>query len=335
MSVFSDVAQVIQFMPNICIEYHPEEFVADRLLSEVPVPLYAGSYTKFSPDTAFQVWDDTMSATGRANEINWKSTLDSYVAAPYGNADYYDYDSAARNSVAVNWAMAKTEVLARNLKLNKELRAIALVNASTVVKSFTIGGNAWWTAGAGGVVTAYNTSAYPIKDVQTLRMSLAMPPNTIVMGQDVFVGLQNHPNVIGQRPVNRAGSVSITEMAELFNVKEIIVSELKYNTSGNRGRTQTLGYAWQGLFFMCYKNPTSIMTPDSITWATSFVVDNDEAPGPRASQTMAHERGWIVRAWEEPDRGPDGGLALATYHKYVLKVIASDLGVKLDMTSTS
>ena len=334
MSIMSDIAQAMPFLPNVCIEYHPEEFVADQVLSKCLVPTYAGTYTQFSSDTAFQVYDDTMAAGGRANEINWKSTIETYLAKPHGLSDNYDYDSAARNPVAVNWAQVKVGVLTRVLKLNKELATVALCKAATTYKTKTIGGCEWWTA-SNGLITAYNSSAYPIKDVQVLRMQAAMPPNTIVMGRDVFVGLQNHPNVISQRPVSRAGSINPAEMAEIFNIENIIVSDLKYNTSGNRGRTQTLGFAWGGVFFMCYRNPDDILIPDSITWAAQVLVDNDEAPGPRVSQLMAHKEGWIVRAWEDPTRGTDGGLELAVFHKYGLEVIASDLGVLLDMTSTS
>lgn len=336
MSVLAEVSQAIPFLPNVCIEYHPEEFVADQLLSSALVPTYAGTYTKFSADTAFQIYDDTMAPGARANEINWKSSLDSYTALPHGLSDHYDYDSAALNPVAVNWATVKTQNLARILKLNKELATIALVNGSTTYKAVTIGSGQWWTAGTGGVVTAYNSSAYPIKDVQTLRMQLAMPPNTLVMGRDVFVGLQNHPNVLGQRPVNRAGSINPAEMAEIFNVDKVIVSDLKYNNSGNRGRTQTLGFAWQGVFFMCYRCPDEFLGIDQITWAAQFLVDNDETPeGPRVSQVMAKKDGWLIRAWEDPTRGVAGGLTLAAYHKYALKTVAADLGALLNITATS
>jgi hypothetical protein len=335
MSVYADVSQIVQFMPSICIEYHPEEFVADKLLSSVVVPTYSGSYTKFSSDSAFQIWDDTMAHNGQANEIGWKTTLDSYLAQPYGNKDYYDYDASALNPVAVNWAEVKVKNLARNLKLQKELRTIAMCQASTVIKAVTIGGAPWWTSNASGQVTAYNAAAFPIKDVQTLRATLAMPPNVLVMGRDVFIGLQNHPNVLGQRPITRAGSINPSEMAELFDVSEIVVSDLKYNSAGNRARAQALTFAWQGVFFMAYRNPDDLMTIDQITWGAQFLVDNDQIEGPRISQTMAHKDGWIVRAWEEPDRGPDGGLCLATYHKYALKTVAADLGVLLNMTATS
>ena len=331
MSVSADVAAAIPFLPNVCIEYHPEEFVADKVLSSALVPTYSGTYTTFSSDTAFQIYDDTMAPGARANEINWKSSLDSYIAAPHGVSDHYDYDASALNPVAVNWAMVKTQNLARILKTNKELAVIALCKAATTYKTKTLGGYEWWTSAG-----VYNSNAYPIKDVQNLRTKTAMPPNFIVMGRDVFISLQNHPNVVGQRPVNRAGSINPAEMAELFDVKEIIVSDLKYNNAGNRGRTQTLGYAWSGVFFLGYRYPDEFLGIDQITWAAQFLVDNeDTSDGPHVSQVMAKKDGWLIRAWEDPTRGVSGGLSLGAFHKYALKVVAYDLGCLLDMTSTS
>ena len=221
MSVLAEVGQAIQFLPNVCIEYRPQEFIADKVLCSAQSSVYAGSYTKFSSDTAFQVHDDTMAPGGTANEVSFKSTLDSYLAAPHALKSFYDYDAAALNPVAVDWAMAKAQFLARLLKTNKELATIALCKASTTYKAFTLGGHAWWTL-SNGLVSAYNSSAYPIADVQNFRAQMAMPPNTLVMGRDVFIALQNHPNVVGQRPVNRAGSINPAEMAELFNVDAVI-----------------------------------------------------------------------------------------------------------------
>jgi len=327
MGIYSEVAQCIQFYPNLAIQYHPGEFVADRVMAKAVVSAYAGSYTKFSSDSAFQVFDDTMTPEGKANEINFKGTLDSFLAQPYANTTHIDYDAAARNPVAVNLPEQKVGFVARNLKLNKELRTIALAKAATAYKTATasgFSGKAWTDA-----------AALPIKDVQVLRTKLAMAPNTIVMGEDVFILLQNHPGVLGQRPTLRAGSINSAEMAALFGVDQIIVSNLKYNTSGNRGRAQSLGYAWGGVFFMCYREPDDLMSTDSITWASQFLVDNDEVEGPKTSQIMASQEGWIVRAWEEPDRGVAGSLMINAVHKYDLKVVASDLGALLDFTSTT
>jgi hypothetical protein len=333
-SYLADIAGAIPFLPNVCMEYQAGEFIADKVLSKAIVPTYVGTYTQFQSASAFQVRDDLMVPGARANEVSFKTSIQPYMCQPHGTMDYFDYDLAATNPVAVNWARAKTKWLARIEKTNKELALVNLIQGGTSVKAVTIGGAAWWTL-THGVITSYNTSAYPIKDIETARQTLAMAPNVIAMGFDVWVGIKNHPNVLSQRNVNRSGPITVDEMAEMLGVKEIVVSELRYDASGNRGRSQSLAYAWAGTFFMGYRNPDDILIPEQITWAAQFLVENDEAPGPRVSQTMAHEEGWIVRAWEEPDRGVDGSLALGVYHKYGLVSIAADLGLTINMTATS
>ena len=325
--VLAEVTQMIQFYPNLAIQYHPEEFVADKILAKAVVSTYAGSYTKFSADTAFQVWDDTMSTEGRANEITWNTSQDSYLAQAYSNTSHIDYDLVARNPVATNWPALKVNVLARNLKLQKELRTIAMFKAGTGYST---------TVNTGQGFCGYNwnnASATPIKDVQVLRSLLAMPPNVIVMDRGTFIILQNHPNVLGQRPVNRAGSIDPAELASIFDVKEVVISELKHNTSGNRGRAQTLGYTWAGTFFMGYREPDDIMSTDSMTYASQFLVDNAEIEGPHVSQLMASQEGWVVRAWEDPNRGVAGSMILNAAHKYALKLVAPDLGAYLNVLS--
>lgn len=325
--VAAEVSQMIQFYPNLAIQYHPEEFVADKILAKAVVSTYAGSYTQFSSATAFQVWDDTMGQDGRANEITWNTTQASYLAQAYSNTEHIDYDLIARNPVAVNWPLLKMNVLARNLKLQKELRTIALVKQGTGFST---------TVNTAQGFCGYNWNnalATPIKDVQVLRAQLSMPPNFVVMDENTFILLQNHPNVLGQRPVNRAGSVDPAELAALFHVKEVIVSELKHNVSGNRGRAQTLAYTWAGTFFMGYRCPDDIMSTDSITWGAQFVVDNQEIEGPRISQMMASQEGWVVRAWEDPERGVAGSMMLNAAHKYALASVAPDLGAYLNVIS--
>lgn len=327
MSVYAEVSQAIQFYPNLAIEYHPEEFVADKVLAKIPVSIKAGTYTTFKSDTAFQIWDDTMSNEGRANEISWQTGQDSYTAKNYSNTDHVDYDAISNNPVQVSWPEKKVGVLARNLKLNKELRTIALAKTATTYKTATapgFGGKAW-----------SDPAATPIKDVQVLRTQMAMPPNTIVMDMSTFITLQNHPNVLGQRPVLRSGSINAAELADLFKVDNLIISELKYNTSGNRGRTQQLGYAWAGVFFMCYRAPDEEMTTDTITWGSQFLVTAPEVEGPKVSQLMASSEGWTIRAWEDPGRGPKGSLMINAVHCYDLHVQAADLGAVLDVVSTS
>jgi hypothetical protein len=48
---------------------------------------------------------------------------------------------------------------------------------------------------------------------------------------------------------------------------------------------------------------------------------------------MASQEGWVVRAWEDPERGVAGSMMLNAAHKYALASVAPDLGAYLNVIS--
>lgn len=317
------IQAVIGFLPKVLIEYEPEGCISDDILNVIRTETESGRFTQFSSDFAFRLDNPLMARGGVAPEVNFSENQVPYLASPHALKGALDFAMGSLNPIQFNRTMHMAKTLVRKLALWQENETITLMNTFTSAAVAT----PWWTAGGG-----FNSATNPIDDIMTAYRALAMPPNSMIMGKRVWDKFRNHPNVLGQRPVLRAGSLNPAEVKEILGVENFYVPEVKYNSNGNRGKAQVLSYLWPDSVFLFHKNPEEEIGTEAITWAAKIRVeapDVIDAPHTTSVQYMASDQGTSVRMWEDPNRGEEGTAMLQVYRKYQLAKIAGDLGYQL------
>lgn len=310
------IQNVIGFLPGTSLSYKNEGGIARSLFNVIPADLETGTYTRFGKELIFQLEDPSMSRLGEAKEIDFSEYQESYMARAYALKTGLPLDLEALTPTQVNRVQQAVNGLTSTLDRWLEKQGADLVA----------------TFGSVAVTKAWiDPTADPVKnDIKPLRAKLAMAPNVAVIGKRVLDVLSYHPAVIALRNTTQAGSLSLEELAKVLEVKEILVPEMKYNKSV-RGRAEVDDYIWGDVFFFAYRNPNPEIGPEEISFAAQISVQNFQLKGAPSGATVyaAADKGTLVRAWENPNRGFSGAAMIQVGRKHDLKVLAPDLGYRL------
>ncbi len=307
-----NIAAVINQLPGTSIAYRAQGGIARDLLNVIPSELVAGSYTFFGREFAFRMEDPSMGRLSEAKEIDFSEQEKPFLARPYGLKGAVPFDVNQLTKTRVNRLQQQVRGLTDTLDrwLEKQTRDL--------VDSFT----------KDAVAKSWNDdTSDPIQDSKKLAQKLAMAPNVAVIGKRVVDRLVYHPAVKALRNTAAAGSVSLSDLAAMLEVEKILVPSLKVNTA-RKGQAENLDYLWGDVFWMGYRNPSTEIGTEEITFGAQVRVDVPELKEvARTSQVYAaSEQGTLVRVWENPERGHAGAAMIQVGRQYDLKQIAPDLG---------
>lgn len=170
--------------------------------------------------------------------------------------------------------------------LNEDRQATELVTHKALIKRektwvtnfFTTGK---WTTDITGVssgpsgaqVLQWNDAAStPIEDIRagmtTVLESTGFEPNVLVINQNVFNALIDHPDVIdrlkyGHRQTNSPVQADASDLAQLFKVDDVIVSKAIENTA-NEGAANAHSFIAGKAALLAYRPPSpGLMTPSA------------------------------------------------------------------------
>jgi hypothetical protein len=175
------------FLTNLVTSYKLSEPVADFISPPFQVRLEAGKYASFNKSLN-RIWDDLITGSEEAKEIQWDVDENSYACEEYSMAKFVS-DKKKNNSIApINLDITAVQMLKRFHALAREYRVYQIAgNASVVTQTTGLGGD-WDTVATGtpvgdilagmGTVVA-NTGGYkPNRIVIPLQVALAMITTT-------------------------------------------------------------------------------------------------------------------------------------------------------------
>jgi len=233
----------------------------------------------------------------------WGDTIPREVR---GNADsQLDLDMAATNYVMQILSIKRERDFATNF-LGTGIWGTDMTGTASTVSSTQF-------------VQWNSSSSIPIDDVlqgqRTILLNTGKKANTLILGYDAFVKLKTNAQLIartvsGQTP-GQAAEVTTSDMARLFNVERVIVSESVYNTA-KEGQTASMSFIAGKVALLCYVDPSPSL--NSVTAGATFVwsgMANGSSMG-----TL------IEKWWDQPSRSDfvDG------FANWAMKVVAADCG---------
>lgn len=261
-------------LTNISVAFlqNASHFVAGRVFPNVPVQKQSDRYFVF--DRGFFNRDEAKVRAPGTESAGSGYELDN-TPTYFANVYAYHHDVAdqvrANADAAVDPERAAAELVTHKMLIRKE---------TDWVSKFFAGGI--WTGGdvdgvsatpATNQVTQWSdtTSGDPIGDIRGAKTSILQStgfiPNTLVVGQQVFDALIDHPDIVDRIKYGQtAGGPAMANeqtLAALFGLDRILISRAIRNTAAE-GLTNAHSFIAGKKALLCYVPPApSLMTPSA------------------------------------------------------------------------
>lgn len=242
--------------------------IADRVMPRIPVGGEKFKWLEYPLAESFTVPNTAVGRKGRPNQVEFTALERT------GAVDDYGLDDAIPNSDQVAAAQQRAaglsvydpearavEGLTDLILLDREVRTASIVqdlNRYDAARRITLSGTSQFSDYANSTpITAINTA---------LDSTVAMRPNKMVIGRPAWSVLRAHPHIVNAVKggnLNR-GNATIQEVADLFELQEVIVGEGFVNTA-KRGQAATIQRVWGKNISLIYLDPMA--GPDrGLTW---------------------------------------------------------------------
>ena len=234
-------------LEKISISYKPGEFIADRLVSTVPVKHDTDKFYVY--DFGVMRLEETKRAKGAAtNRANFTMSTSSYSLESHGLKELVLQEDKENADKAINLEIDTTEMLTRKILIRKEKECNDVVMASgnwTNKESLT-STLAW---------TQNTTLSNPIIKVDSgtskIISSSGYKPNRLVIDDPTFRGAKEHTSIVDRVKYTSADSVTEAMLAKLFNLEEVLVGRAIYE-SAQEGLTSSPSKIWTNSAFLAY-----------------------------------------------------------------------------------
>jgi hypothetical protein len=260
-------------LTSIAIQYRNPAItlIADLVLPQTP-PLGVKKFkwTKFDLGNNFTIPDLTIGPRSMPNQYEVPGTEVPDECVDYGLEGFIpqdDVDQAAAlramNQSVIDPQMLQTEVLTDVVLLARERRAANIVfNPANYLPGLT---SDLSQNGGAQQFDDFATSD-PIETISNYLDSCVIRPNTLVFGKASWSPLRRHPRIM--KAVNRdagdTGAATREQVAEIFEVNQILVGESWVNLTANRANP-TLARTWGAHMAGLFINPAAAKTM-GLTW---------------------------------------------------------------------
>lgn len=231
-----------RLLTNVASGYFPKGMICEQILPKIPVVEYSGKIGKYGKHF-LRLVNTVMAGKAQAPQIDTRAySTDSYAIEEHGLSDIVtkrDYANVQKPFDAESNTVKALQIL---MFLGKEKSlADALTSTSIITQNTTLAGTDQFSDYANsdplGVIntgkeTVYNTCGGVV--------------NKIAMDWLVANKLKYHPQLferLGFKYVGNNKPLSFQQLADAFEVDEILVAMNKYN-SAKEGQTDSLSSVW-------------------------------------------------------------------------------------------
>lgn len=232
----------------ITVGYRNTSLIADEVLPRVLTP-EEFRYLEYNLGDAYTIPKTLVGRTGKPTQLELSATEKTDKVEDYALDEVIPQRDIDRAQVGHNPVSRSVEVLTDLILLDREVRAANLVfNADKYASSNkkTLSGNAQWSD---------FTNSDPVNEILTALDVPVMRPNVMVVGQQVWTKLCQHPKVVKAIYGHQTDTsvVSKKAVAELFGLEDLLVGQAQVNTA-KEGKTAALARVWGKSCALIYRN---------------------------------------------------------------------------------
>lgn len=256
-------------LTNISIAYlqNAENFVANRVFPNLGVSKQSDVFWKYNREDFNR---DGMKKRAPATESaggGYNLATDTYYCDVWALHKDIDDQTRANTDDPLSPDRDATNWLTHQFLISRERQFVSTAFTTSVWGTDVTGVSG--APGAGQVQYWSEAASTPIEDVETARNTVlqetGFEPNVIVLGQQVWSALKNHPDILDRIKYASANNnpVMVTRqtVAALFEVDELLVMKAIWN-SGNEGATESNAFIGGKNALFCYRTPSAgLLTP--------------------------------------------------------------------------
>lgn len=248
-------AQVDKLLTNVSNGYFPKGYIADLVLPEIKVKQKTGIIGAYGNEH-LRIEDDVIGGRAEAKRVDGlvRKAEKFYSVKSHALEGVVTEDDYNNVEQPFDAESDETAALTHLILTNKE-KAFAdnLFNPSVITQTSALSGGAKWSA--------YGTST-PLENFKTAQNAVldgsGMMPNAAIISQKVMNTLQYHPGILSTLGYaqNRAGQLTVAEVAKAMGVDELLVGAVAYNAS-KKGQADQFGQLWSdaALFYVKPSGP--------------------------------------------------------------------------------
>jgi len=292
-------------LSNISIAYKNEGYVADKLFPVVPVDKQSDYYYIWTKDFWFR--DNTRrrgpGATYAEGGLELSNTA--FECINWGLSFPLPWEVIQNQDAAINLEETGAIWLADQFALARELKLKSLImDASAWTTDVTLSTTQW----------SDFANSNPISDVETGRQAIkkltGRDPNVIMMNEEVWSKLKNHPDLVDLYKHTQVGVLTPDLVAAVLQIDKLIVGTAVKNTAAE-GADFAGAYIWDKNAILMYLAPSPGLAIPSAGYTFSW-----------------KQNGFTIPITREEERLRKRDLLLAD-HAFVQKVTAADCGYEI------
>ena len=254
-----------QILQNMTVSWESalsEQLIAEKVCPRMETGKRAGRYFVYDRRDLTNTPDVRAGVNSELNIKRWSGAFSSYYVNDYGIKTPI---SALEIEEAADVIDVEENTVATNLydmKLAKEKRVADLYFTSANYTNTAAVGTKWTVAGAGT----------PILDIDNAIAALLVKPNTMIIGEEAFNVMKNHPDVIDRikyTGTNQNPAQAMTgALASLFQLSNgVFVGKAQQDTA-NKAQTEVLARLWGKHVALLYIDPNPRLK--SLTFAMTI-----------------------------------------------------------------
>jgi len=272
-------------LTNFAVSYPTATLIAPRLLPAVPVQHRSDVY--YVVDAARErerLHNDLREPGDEAHEIDWTASTSPYLCEGHALKSLVADEDVANADEVLRAYLNQTEFLMQAILINQEHAAATLLAAGVTNTSDPT--NEWDDYTDGDPFADMTIAINSVED------NTGHTPNVIAMDGKVWRAVKNHPDIIDRIKYTGTNTdpadVSPRAFAELFDLEEVIVGSVLYNSS-IKGQAASMSRVWGSDVYVAYRAPN--LGPKVDTLGVRFVWS-----------PVSAKNGWLVRKWRSDER---------------------------------
>jgi len=247
-------------LSNISVSYSNDSYIADQIFPIVTVAKESDIYAKYNKrdwladEAEIRIDGSEAAEGGYAVDVS-----NTYTAIPYAIKKKVTDRQRANADPVFQLDIEAAEYVADKLALRMEVQVAAGIDTTGVWGTdLTLSGTDQWSDFA---------NSDPIGNIRTamsdVRKAIGRNANTVVMGDDVWIKLQDHPDILERSKYTSGASITTEMVARMAGVDRILIGSAVKDTAAE-SQTSSTSYVWGKNVLVAFVAPRpALRTPSA------------------------------------------------------------------------
>lgn len=221
------------------------DLIADQVLPRIGKGSKKFSYTRYTAADAYTLPNTRVGRKSDPTMVDFGGVLVNDECVDWGlddlvpNDEQEAWETSSKSAGVVSPLSKSTSLLTGLIQLDREVRVAGMVfNPANYIpaQQVTLSGTSQWSDFA---------NSNPVSAIMAGLDTMLVRANTLTFGQQTWTQLRQHPRIVQAifGSATTAGVVTRAQLAELFEVKNILVGAGFVNTA-RRGQAAAYGRVW-------------------------------------------------------------------------------------------